>query len=293
MIPEIPDIDSLWDYDDLAASETRFQQELARPEVAADKNLTMELQTQLARTFSLRYDIPPAHAMLDEVAAGLEQASRRVQVRYYLERGRTFNSAGEKEKAVPLFRKALAIAEPRPELAYFAADAAHMLAIATPPEEQVEWHRKTEQLIMASDDPRVQKWLGPLYNNLGWTLHDLGRFAEALAVFEQGVAYREAQGEPVPTRIAHWTVGRTLRSLGRYEDALARQEMILAMWQDAGGEEDGYVSEELGECLLALNRPEAAQPYFARAYKLLSQDKWLQEHEPERLARLRQLGAGS
>jgi tetratricopeptide (TPR) repeat protein len=288
-MPELPDIDAVWDYDDLAATETRFQEVLARPEVAADKNYTGELQTQLARTYSLRYDFPPAHAVLDEVETGLEKATPRVQVRYYLERGRTYNSAGEKEKAVPLFQEALTIAESRPDLAYFATDAAHMLAIASPPAEQVEWHRKTEQLIKASDDRRVQKWLGPLYNNLGWTLHDLGRYEEALTVFEQSVAYREEQGEPVPTRIAHWTVGRTLRSLGRYEEALARQERVLASWQEAG-EEDGYVYEELGECLLALNRPEEAQPYFAQAYKHLAQDKWLQAHEPERLSRLQQLG---
>lgn len=287
---ELPDIDSLWDYDDLEGTEARFREVLARPAVAADNNYTWELKTQLARTFGLRYDFPPAHALLDEVAIHLGETTPRVRVRYLLERGRSYNSAGDPEKAVPLFLEALEIAEPRPDLAYFAADAAHMLAIATSSEEQVKWHRKTEQLINASDDSRVQKWLGPLYNNLGWTLHDLGRYEEALAVFEQSVAFREQEGKPVPTRIAHWTVGRALRSLGRYEEALAEQETVLASWQ-AAGEEDGYVYEELGECLLALNRPEEARPHFAQAYTLLSADQWLQEHEQERLARLQQLGS--
>jgi hypothetical protein len=53
---------------------------------------------------------------------------------------------------------------------------------------------------------------------------------------------------------------------------------------------DGYVFEEIGECLLALNRVGEAQPYFAKAYKLLSEDLWLVEREPHRLERLRQLG---
>jgi hypothetical protein len=54
--------------------------------------------------------------------------------------------------------------------------------------------------------------------------------------------------------------------------------------------EDGYVDEELAECLLALNRATEAQPHFLRAAELLSRDAWLAEHEPERLSRLRLLG---
>ncbi len=66
--------------------------------------------------------------------------------------------------------------------------------------------------------------------------------------------------------------------------------MALHAEFEAEGEDDGYVYEEVGECLLALNRGEEARPYFSMAYKLLSQDSWLAEQEPERLARLSQLG---
>jgi hypothetical protein len=47
----------------------------------------------------------------------------------------------------------------------------------------------------------------------------------------------------------------------------------------------------MGECLLLLNRAAEARPYFARAYAVLSQDPWLAENEPERLRRLKELGA--
>jgi Flp pilus assembly protein TadD len=67
---------------------------------------------------------------------------------------------------------------------------------------------------------------------------------------------------------------------------LALQRSLLATIR-----EDGYVSEELGELLLALGRGDEARPHFRRAADLLSQDAWLAEREPERLARLRQLGA--
>jgi branched-chain amino acid transport system ATP-binding protein len=58
-------------------------------------------------------------------------------------------------------------------------------------------------------------------------------------------------------------------------------------WRRMGTRSD--VNEEIAECLLALKRPEEAKSYFARAYELLSKDKWLVAEEPKRLERLRDL----
>lgn len=67
------------------------------------------------------------------------------------------------------------------------------------------------------------------------------------------------------------------------------QQALLAEFE-ASGEKDGYMYEELGECLLALGQPEQARPYFARAHEELSQDTWLVEKEPARMLRLQTLG---
>ena len=48
-------------------------------------------------------------------------------------------------------------------------------------------------------------------------------------------------------------------------EALAEQQ-ALAAELEAEGEVDGYVDEELAECLLALGRGDEARPYFSRAY---------------------------
>jgi tetratricopeptide (TPR) repeat protein len=93
-------------------------------------------------------------------------------------------------------------------------------------------------------------------------------------------------------RIALWAEARTLRSLGRVEEALALQQELLREF-DTLGEPDGYVYEELAECLAALGHDDEARPYFARAYETLSRDPWLAESEPARLERLRDLGAAS
>ena len=118
----------------------------------------------------------------------------------------------------------------------------------------------------------------------------MGEYESALEMFEKAEAFQRSKGRARETRIAIWTVARCLRSLKRVEEALSMQ-MKLKDEFDFAGEIDGYVFEEIGECLLALNRAEEARSYFAKAYEELSQDSWLAEKEPERLTRLKELGS--
>jgi tetratricopeptide (TPR) repeat protein len=140
-----------------------------------------------------------------------------------------------------------------------------------------------------SSAPDARKWLGSLYNNIGWTHHDAGRYGLALAMFEKALKFREAMGQERESRVARWCVARCLRSLGRADEALATQKSLSAEYERVGGG-DGYVQEEIGECLLALGRNAEATPYFAQAYDMLSKDPWLADNEPERLQRLKSLG---
>ncbi len=114
----------------------------------------------------------------------------------------------------------------------------------------------------------------------------MGEYESALKIFEKAEAFRRAKGNANEIRIAVWCVARTLRSLNRVEEALSKQ-LALKAENESAGETDGYVFEEIGECLLALNRKEEARPYFAKAYEVLSQDEFLVEQEPDRIARLK------
>lgn len=277
------EIDALWDYGNPAESETRFRDALAQAEAAGDDTRALELRTQIARTHSLRRQFKQAHALLDAIQPHLATAPPIVHVRYLLERGRTFNSAGEPATALPLFEEALQRAETA-GLDFYAVDAAHMAAIAAPTGQQMAWHERALSLAEGSRQPRARGWRGSLYNNLGWTLHDAGKYEQALGAFQKALDARLEQGSPVAqVRIARWAVARCLRSLGRVEEALEIQE-TLQRDHAASDTADGYVFEELGECLLALNRPEEARPHFAHAYALLV------DEDPERRERLRQLG---
>src|SRR5262245_41296279 len=95
------DFEKLWDYDDPAASEQRFRELL--PQIPAGTPSYFELLTQIARAQGLQGDFDAAHQTLDTVERALSGTDGRVHIRYLLERGRTFNSAGQPEKARPLF----------------------------------------------------------------------------------------------------------------------------------------------------------------------------------------------
>lgn len=286
----LPDLDSLWDYNDPAKTEERFRDLLDEAEESDDISYYLQLQTQLARTLSLQFHFDEAHEVLDDVAYELTKNNDPIaQIRYQLERGRVFNSNKKYQAAHKFFLQAYEFARRYKEDAY-AVDAAHMLAIvdsmnkSIPLEEQLHWNLKAVELAEESQQDNAKKWLGSLYNNIGWTYHDKKVYDKALVMFQKALKFREDNGDDAGVRIARWAVGRCLRSLGRNDEALIVQRVL-----EKTGASDGYVEEEIGELLLLKGKKAQAVPYFAIAYDKLSHDQWLVEHEPERIERLQQL----
>ncbi|MET3807493.1 tetratricopeptide (TPR) repeat protein [Nakamurella sp. UYEF19] len=270
-------LDALWDFDDPAASAERFHVELSRLEPGSTAHA--ELRTQVARALTLQHLEQEALAELSAVEAE-GRDDPQVRARLELERGRVDNSNGRAAAAVPHFQAAATAAADAGD-DFLVVDALHMLAIADD-ERSDEWTRQALAATEASTDPRTRRWMGSLRNNYGWTLHDRGDFPGALEQFEGALTANQETGIAKRIRIAEWSVARALRSLGRFDEALAIQSRLVQ------GPEDGFVSEELGELLLATGRPDEAAPHFATAATLLSADPWFDE--PDRLARLVRLG---
>jgi tetratricopeptide (TPR) repeat protein len=281
-----PAIDDLWDFSDPQASETRFRAAVDDREREGDGQYAAELLTQVARAQGLQRSFEDAHATLNVVEERLDGAPDVVLVRYLLERGRVLNSSRQPDRAGPLFERAWCVASSA-GLDGLAVDAAHMLAIVDP-EASIEWNQRALELARTSPDATARSWQASLYNNLGWSYHERAEYDAALKCFEQALELRQAAGREGAVRVARWCVARALRSLTRVEEALEEQ-MALLDGLRAAGEEDGYVCEEIGECLLAMGRAEQARPYFARAATILAEDAWLVDREPERLARLQEL----
>lgn len=298
----LPDFDSLWDYNNPAQTEAKFRDLLSAAEKAGDSAYLAELKTQIARTLSLQQKFDEAHAVLDEVEAAIKQDRAgsaeslpsqkrwvKVQGRYLLERGRTYNSSKQKDKALPLFEEAWNVALGA-GLDSYAVDAAHMMAIAAPTEQVMEWNQKALAIAEKSSEPKARKWRGSLYNNIGWDYFSQTKYDSALVMFEKAVRARIEQEQPTEVRVAKWCVAKTLRMMGQVDSALVMQQTLEIEWHDSDDGPDGYVFEEIAECLLALDRAKDAAPYFAQAYGLLSKDSWLQRDEAERLTRLKELG---
>ncbi len=284
----LPDFDTLWDYSNPEQTEAKFMELVPGAIESGNVSYYAQLLTQIARTRGLQGKYQEAHATLDSVEGMLTDDLIVAKMRYLLERGRVYNSSGEPDKSKPLFLEAWEFAAANKE-DYYAVDAAHMLGIVEPPEKQLEWSLKALEVTEKTTDERTKRWLGPLYNNIGWTYHDMEEYEKALALFKKGLEWRRGINDETGIRIQTWNIARTYRSLGKTSEALKMQRALEKEIEGIEFGFKGYVIEEIAECLHALEKHEEAKPYFKRAYEILSQDEWLVDNEPERLERLKEL----
>jgi tetratricopeptide (TPR) repeat protein len=266
------DLDALWDFGRPAVSEQRFRAALAQ----AQGDDALILRTQIARSLGLRRDFDGARRELIAIAPALAQAGAEVRVRHALEWGRSHSSAAHppatqtdaaRAEARQAFTRA-AQAGRDAGLDALAVDALHMMAfVDTAPAQQVAWNRQALALALASTQPAARRWEASLRNNLGLSLHELGRYQEALDEFRRLVALREAAARPERARQARWMVAWTLRSMGRMDEAL---DMQLALERDneAAGTPDRFVFEELAALYRARGDAQRADHNAARAAAL-------------------------
>lgn len=243
------DLQALWDFGSPALSEQRFQAAL----VGATGDAALILQTQIARTYGLRKDFAQARQRLAALAGVIGQAGPEARARYALELGRTLASAKHdpqsltpevRDQARGHFQAALDTARSA-QLDALAIDAIHMFAfLDTAPADQLKWGEAALAVAMQSDQSDARRWEPSVRNNIGYALHQLGHYDEALVQFEQALALRERAGDAAATRVARWMVGWTLRSLQRLDEALALQLRLEAECEAAAAP-DPYVFEEL------------------------------------------------
>jgi tetratricopeptide (TPR) repeat protein len=284
---KLPDIDALWDYDRPGVTERRFRELLAAALDSRDLPYLKQLLTQIARAEGLQRKFQDAHKTLDRVQKEIDMADDKTKVRYLLERGRVFNSSGNRDDARLLFLEAFDLALKSKD-DFNAVDAAHMIAIVEPTEKQLQWNLKALDLAENSAEEKVRKWKGSLYNNVGWTYFGQKQYEESLFTFEKALEFQEQQGDPNKIMIARWCVAKTLRMMAHTEEALERQRSLFEQYQ-AAGKKSGYVYEEIAECLMVMGQEQEARGWFAAAYEELSKDPRL-VNEQDRLNRLKELG---
>ncbi|MBK5481786.1 tetratricopeptide repeat protein [Peribacillus sp. TH16] len=284
------DFDALWDYNQPEETEQKFISLLMQAEGSGNIGYLAELLTQIARSQGLQAKCRIAHETLDRAERLLKEDLVVARIRYFLERGRVFNSSSRSMDAIPLFLNAWELGI-RSSEDYYAVDAAHMLGIAeSTPEKRMEWNLKA--LDYAEKSPKASCWLGSLYNNIGWAQVENGKLEEALELFKRALEFRKVQGTPNSVFIAKWSVAKVLRLMGQVDESFAIQMELLAETEQ-NSEPDGYVYEEVAECLLLLKRSEEARQYFSFCYDRLILDNFLATKDPERIERIKELAGRS
>ncbi|HRE40834.1 MAG TPA: hypothetical protein PLG90_05840 [Ignavibacteria bacterium] len=279
------EFDKLWDYDNPSETETKFRNILPEIEKSGDKDLIAQLYTQIARTYGLRSKFDYAHSTLDSVLKMLDENTPVAEVRYMLERGRTYRSSGNPDKSRSFFLEAYQKSVER-DLDYHAVDAAHMMVIIEKGDEALKWNDIAIRDAENSDDIETKGWLGSLYNNAGWTYFDMKNYEKSLDYFNKNVIWHTEKKTNKGLRIAKWSVARVNREVGKIEDALNIQLELLNDINEGRYEQDGYVYEELGELYLLKNETDKSKEYFSKAYEILSKDDWMMKNETSRIDRM-------
>ena len=264
----VVDLASMWNFSDPAATEQRFRAALA----TAGGDDALILQTQIARTFGLRKDFVRARALLDEIEPQVRGASAEARVRHALELGRTLSSGAHapesqtpevREQARAAYARAIELAKAA-HLDGLAIDGIHMLAfVDTAPADQLKWGEAALEIVEDSSQPEAKAWEASLRNNVGYALHQLGRYPEALLQFQRALELRLRGSNAEATRSAQWMVAWTLRALGRANEALEMQ-LALEADADAAGEPDADIFDELEALYLARGDAVRAARYADR-----------------------------
>lgn len=182
-------LDELWDFGDAEESAARFA--AAAQDASFPTDERAELVTQQARALGLQERYDDARGLLDSIAS---LANAAVRTRVALERGRLRNSAGAASDAVADFEDAAGLAHDA-GLEFLELDALHMLAIADRGRSE-EWAECGIRLALTSANPRTQRWLVSLHNNLGWSRLDAGHPESALDAFTEAAGWADRVGTP-------------------------------------------------------------------------------------------------
>ncbi|MEI7984735.1 MAG: tetratricopeptide repeat protein [Armatimonadota bacterium] len=267
------DAREFWDFDDPASSEIQFRNLIETSSISREEFL--EVWAQIARTFSLRRDCPKCHALLDEHWDEAMESGGRPKACFELERGRAFRSGKEVDRSIPFFQSAA-----QSEADDLKVDAMHMLAIIAEPQESIRINQEALKLALDSSSHWAQRWEGSLCNNLAWSFFEAKDFPMALGYFQQALDARIKFEQTGGIRIAIWCLGHCYRMNGNLDEALKIQLELSEL------EPDGYVSEEIGEILLAQGKDDEAMPHFAKAVELLEAEFGA---DSERIQRMKSL----
>lgn len=98
---KLPDINTLWNFSNTKETRLKFESLVITHKNSVE--YVLELKTQIARTLGLEANYIQAHQLLDEIKPLITMAYKKALSRYYLERGRVYNSQKKIDDAIKNF----------------------------------------------------------------------------------------------------------------------------------------------------------------------------------------------
>jgi len=248
-----------------------------KAETEKDNSLLTEAWSQVARSFLIVDDKENGKKWLQKASDIASDKEPLGWSRYLGVRGRFEWQDKDLETAVKTFKEMYDFCSAN-KLHDRAVDATHMIAIIVPPEEQVEWAKKG---IAQAEAGKSEKWLGPLWNNLGATYEDLKQYDNAVDAYLKARDYHYKYGDDMNKLIADWAVGHAYRLAGDFDNAIKWIKPVLDRSEKLEATEFiGWSCKEIAEIEINNSNFKEALDYLIRAEKNLKAEK-MPEWDPD------------
>jgi len=258
--------DSVFNSGQYEKSREYFLKAAEQAQVEKSKSALTEANAMIARTYLILDDPDQGREYL---ARAVENASVKEPLgwsRYLGVRGRFEWNQGQLEKAtntfIEMYHYCLA-----QELYGRAVDAAHMVAITGSEKDQIEWGLKG---IEDAKRFGTERWLGPLWNNLGWSYEDQGKYSKSLDAYLNAREFHYKYGSERQKLVADWAVGHAQRLAGDLKAAKKTIKPLVKKFKKIDDSEFlGWTYKELGEIAFAKGEYKDAVENLRQAVHLL------------------------
>jgi tetratricopeptide (TPR) repeat protein len=270
----LAEADSAFSEDRYLASRKSYERALTEAKTLNDNSGGTEALAMIARTYLIMNEPDSAFTWLQQAGKIADDHEPRGWSRYQAVRGRYLWQKNQLDEATQLFKDLYDYCV-KNDLADRAVDAAHMVAITGSQQEQVEWGKKG---IAQAEAGHIDRWLGPLWNNLGATYEDMKQYDSALTAYQKAREYHYRYGTERNKVIADYAVGHILVKLGRFDEAGKWLKPVLTQCEKAQDHEFvGLTCRDLGDVGYASGNYDEALELYVRAKALLEEvnmDKW-------------------
>ena len=264
--PLMEKADSVFKSRDYEGSRAVYMDVVADAEASGNNSDLTEAYAMIARTHLITGQKEEARPWLDKAEKIAKSDEPLGWSRFLGVRGRLEWQDEKLEKATTTFMEMYEFTS-KNKLHERAIDAAHMVAITGTEEQQVEWGLNG---IKEAEAGNVTGWLGPLWNNLGATYENMGKYQESLDAYLKAREYHHEYGDEANKYIADWAVGHAYRLVGNTQEAEEWLTRTLEWCERAENTEFiGWCHKDLGEIELTKENYKAALDHLVIAEEKL------------------------